>query len=292
MKIVFVVLQYKGYLDTENCVLSIKKYIDTEDYKIIIVDNCSPDDSFIKIKNEYKNDDKIVIAKTDENLGFANGNNFGITLALKNYRPDYVVVLNNDTELMCGPFVSVLEKKYSETGFSILGPMVLSREGKCDSNPIRYGLQDVNSIKKEINHFNRFLFINKMGLSRIYNYYMSWKNDYKNKAIEFNNKIFRDQTDVRLNGCFLVFSSTFFKYYNGFDTGTFMYFEEAILQLMLKKHNLLALYTPDIRIFHYECASTSYSFNEKKEYISFRCTNRIKSRMRYLKLLEDMKENG
>ena len=292
MKIVFVVLQYKGYYETENCVLSIKKYIDIDDYKIIIVDNCSPDDSFVKIKNKYENDEKILITKTDKNLGFANGNNFGIEIALNKYSPEYVVVLNNDTELMYGPFTSVIEKKYSETGFSILGPMVLSRDGKCDSNPIRYGLQDVDSIRHEIKHFNRHLLINKIGLSKLYNYYMMRKYEHKRRTTESDNKIFKDQTDVRLNGCFLVFSPNYFKYYNGFDTGTFMYFEEAILQLMLRKHNLIGLYTPDIRVFHYECASTFHSFNESKEYVSFRCTNRIKSRMRYLRLLEDMNKNG
>lgn len=62
------------------------------DFEIIIVDNNSSDGSYEYLKENY-NSDKIKLHKTDSNIGFAGGNNFGFGFC----SGEYVVLLNNDT---------------------------------------------------------------------------------------------------------------------------------------------------------------------------------------------------
>jgi len=126
-----IILNWNGWTDTIECIDSIiqQEYLN---YKIILIDNGSADDSIIKIhewaegritsqslyakfpkkeaainilnltKSEIENqilkneNTEIVLIQTEENLGFAKGNNIGIKYALNN-QADYVFLLNNDT---------------------------------------------------------------------------------------------------------------------------------------------------------------------------------------------------
>lgn len=93
-KVYIIILNYKGYKDTTACIKSLRK-IDYNNYKIVVVDNSSNDGSFEKIKKE--NRDCVVLLSTSNN-GFSAGNNIGIRYALNN-GADYVMLLNNDTEV-------------------------------------------------------------------------------------------------------------------------------------------------------------------------------------------------
>lgn len=73
-------------------------------YEIIIVDNGSPNDNPDIIKNNYP---EVNLIKSAENLGFAGGNNLGI----KASNGDYVMLINNDTEVD-PDFLQPLVKKF------------------------------------------------------------------------------------------------------------------------------------------------------------------------------------
>jgi len=51
-------------------------------------------------KNDFLNipsDRKLILIKNEKNYGFAEGNNIGIRFSLSNLKPDYILLLNNDT---------------------------------------------------------------------------------------------------------------------------------------------------------------------------------------------------
>jgi GT2 family glycosyltransferase len=73
-------------------------------YEIIIVDNGSPNDNPEIIRNNYP---EVNLIKSAENLGFAGGNNLGI----KASKGDYVLLINNDTEVDPN-FLQPLVKKF------------------------------------------------------------------------------------------------------------------------------------------------------------------------------------
>ena len=86
-----------------------------------MVDNCSPDDSYDLLKYQVEQKTNVVLVKTETNLGFANGNNFGISFARKNYDPDFIVVLNNDTRLLDDNFSDVIYEEFDGSKFDLLG---------------------------------------------------------------------------------------------------------------------------------------------------------------------------
>ena len=83
------------------------KYITYKNIEIIIVDNGSSDDSVGFIKENYP---EIKLVISEENLGFAGGNNLGIRAA----KGELFMFLNNDTEVDPGflePLVEVMTNR-------------------------------------------------------------------------------------------------------------------------------------------------------------------------------------
>jgi len=93
MKASIIIVGYRGEKYLSNCLNSLLKLdFPKEDYEIIYVDNASPDRSLEIIKsfqNQFKN---LRIIKSEKNLGFAGGNNLGITQS----QGQYIILFNQD----------------------------------------------------------------------------------------------------------------------------------------------------------------------------------------------------
>jgi hypothetical protein len=86
-----VVLNWNGADDTVACLESLRR--STVDVHSVVVDNGSTDDSLARIRGSKLAD---IVVPTVENLGYAGGNNVGLTYAIdKGF--SFVIVLNNDT---------------------------------------------------------------------------------------------------------------------------------------------------------------------------------------------------
>jgi GT2 family glycosyltransferase len=86
-----IVINYNGINDTRECLSSL--ILSTySNFQILVIDNGSKNDQAIILQNEFK-DSRIKILRSQENLGFAGGNNLGIEQS----QTDFVVLLNNDT---------------------------------------------------------------------------------------------------------------------------------------------------------------------------------------------------
>ncbi|MBQ8993101.1 MAG: glycosyltransferase, partial [Turicibacter sp.] len=77
MKVSYVVLQYNLYEKTFECINQI--FLNTQvEFEVVIVDNYSTNSAYDIVKNKYKNVGNITVIQTPRNLGFANGNNYGV----------------------------------------------------------------------------------------------------------------------------------------------------------------------------------------------------------------------
>jgi hypothetical protein len=102
-----VLLHWKNYKDTKQCLLSLEN-ITYKNYSIIIVDNFSNDGSVEKLQSEFSSV-KYILNK--DNLGFSRGVNAGLREAYQ-MGADYALVLNNDMVANPGflePAVAVAE---------------------------------------------------------------------------------------------------------------------------------------------------------------------------------------
>jgi GT2 family glycosyltransferase len=86
-----IVLNWNGKTVVRACLDSVLSQ-NYEKIEIIVVDNASEDGSAEIVENDYK---QVLLIRNHKNLGFGAGNNIGIREA----KGDYILVLNNDTEL-------------------------------------------------------------------------------------------------------------------------------------------------------------------------------------------------
>lgn len=102
MRVAIVLVNYNGRQYNTACMESILAQKDDGkeqcEIKIYVVDNASRDDSMQIIEDRYAGDDRIETVLLDDNYGFSYANNVGIRRA-QAWDADYVMLLNNDTEL-------------------------------------------------------------------------------------------------------------------------------------------------------------------------------------------------
>lgn len=92
-KLIYIVLlNWNSWKDTAECIESCRNLL-YPDFRLLIVDNGSSDGSESILRERFPD---IEFIQTGQNLGFAGGNNVGISYALER-GADYVWLLNNDT---------------------------------------------------------------------------------------------------------------------------------------------------------------------------------------------------
>lgn len=256
IEIAFVILHYLVEEETQKCVQSIKENIDSQNYRIIIVDNNSSNGSYELLQNMYKDDNTIKLIHNDKNEGFARGNNKGIEFIRSKYDSEYICCLNNDVYLLDKNFVYKLRKEFEISKFAVAGPLILSGDGRYDSNPQTIGLlENKEDVRRSIKRCKRMLFINKYHLNWLYTKIKEFKN--RKKIHNTTTKYLPQRLEnVQLSGACLIFSNKYFEYFEGFYDKTFLYKEEDILRYLLKKKSLCSVFLPNILVYHKEDAAT------------------------------------
>jgi GT2 family glycosyltransferase len=248
-KVGIIVLNYLNYNDTIECVNSLLD-INYDNYDIIVVDNGSNNSSFEILKDNFVNERKVYVINTGKNLGYARGNNFGIDYCRKELDVDHVMIINNDTIVEDKEIINIF-LKYKGEGI-LLGPKIINLDGN-NQNPIGY------FSKKLIMNKILYFFLSPINLYKVFrNIYDKISN--KKKDENKHNK----QKNIILHGSCIFFTNEFFKYYRGFFNRTFLYFEEVILYILIKKIEKKVLYVSETYIIHKEDGSSSLSFNNKQ----------------------------
>ena len=287
MKLVFVILNYCTHTETIECISSISDHIDTDDYRIVVVDNGSTDDSLNELQKKYRNDAKVHVIATNKNLGFAQGNNFGIKYANETYSPEFVVVLNSDIELFQDDLYRRLVTEYQHSRFGVWGPMMIIRSARCDDSPwipmtLSQAQTQLAEYEAAYKRLKRLPYISYKIINR-------FASVFKKKELESHRHgdFWRYQADVELQGAFLVFSREVFRYIDGFDSRTFLYFEEQLLYLALKRMGMKMVYDPRYAVYHKDGVSTK-KIKSSKQKLLFLLNCNIESLM---VLVSEMKKD-
>jgi GT2 family glycosyltransferase len=113
-----VVLNYNGVSWLKACLTSLLATT-YSNFKVLLVDNASADGSVDFVLTAFP---QVQIIQNDHNLGFSEGNNVGIELALT-AGADYVVLLNPDTKVPPNWLAKLIEIGEAESAIGILGPV-------------------------------------------------------------------------------------------------------------------------------------------------------------------------
>ncbi len=275
MNVVYVILHYLAEKDTLECVQSILQTTGESEHKthIVVVDNGSTNDSYAGICAAYENHPQITLLHSQENLGFARGNNLGFRYAKYDLKADFIVMLNNDTVLSQKDFNEVLISKYEQTGYGVLGPDIVTADG-YHQNPGRkqsWGLWElwVDRIKKRVRIALSYLHLDGLTTRAI----ASVKEIYPREALG------EDVKNTILHGACWIFSPNFIEKFDGICPDTFLYMEEDILKLYADHYGFLMMYSPELSIYHKEDAATNMVVGSMDE----------KARRKYRRLIESSK---
>ncbi len=209
-----------------------------DNIRVIVVDNCSSPDDRILLEELA---DKAQIIASEDNLGFAGGNNLGINLALQE-GADYVLLLNNDTTVEKDALDVMIECLVKEQA-NVICPKILNY---YDRDLIYYAGGDIIAYKGGVR-------IDGLGKVDCGQYDDS-------RQITF------------AHGCCMLLEASTIKEVGLLSDEYFLYFEDTDYSSRLTKQGKKMMYCPGAIIYHKESVSTKkYSAN----YQYYFCRNRL-----------------
>ncbi|MCX6747902.1 MAG: glycosyltransferase family 2 protein [Candidatus Nomurabacteria bacterium] len=213
MTITAIILNYKNYQDTKECILSLKKQILGKDMilRVLIIDNGSEDNNTRKLQEEFPEHEYIY---NDKNLGFAKGINQGILLSVKH--SDYFLLLNND---------ALLDQ-------SSLIEMVAVSEEKSIVGPVIFYKNSPEIVWQGGGFFSKLI--------------MNVVVPDKNKKPHFRKSLYVDF----LSGCTLLIPKNVIENIGYFDERFFFYGEDLDFSLRAKKAKIKLIYHRSARAWH------------------------------------------
>ncbi len=129
-KVSVIVLTYNNLELTKKCLASLETYSHYPNLELVIVDNASTDGSPDWLAAYGRNHPEAKVILNQRNLGFSAGNNVGLAQATG----DYLVLLNNDTQVTHGWVFDLLRHLRLDPTIGLVGPVTnnIGNEAKVD----------------------------------------------------------------------------------------------------------------------------------------------------------------
>jgi len=155
-----IVLNWNGKRFLAKCVSSLLNQTYAQ-YEVLLVDNGSTDDSLDFVEARFGKSPKLRVIAFKTNYGFSKGNN----LAMKLANTDYIIILNNDTEVQCDFIEKLVEVVDINSEVGSVGSKILFNNNKIWFSQkftnrgfiVPYFLQSLMSKKiEELSHSSTF----------------------------------------------------------------------------------------------------------------------------------------
>jgi len=194
VKLSIIIVNYNCGKYLEECIISIYEKCTSFTFEVVVFDNNSSDNSIAFLENDFID---VILHKSNENLGFARGNN----KAAETAKGEYILLLNNDTILLqnFNPLFTIFEN---------------------DDSVGVVGIKMLNTQQKYIPSFGKFP--KPIRLLKFSNL------NYNSK--EFLTGNFNDKKNVQVDwvsGSFLMVKNKDWQQVKGLDEDYFMYVEDV-----------------------------------------------------------------
>ncbi len=230
--VAILILNWNNYQDTKTCLESLESL--TYRYlKVILVDNGSDDGSLELLREHFPH---LTILTSESNLGFAGGNNIGLRYILEEDIP-YVLLLNNDTEVIKPDFLEIiLQVIESDDEICAVGPKVSCLDGTPDRVILPFPTLDV-TLRTSLGLFKEHL-------------------DHR-------------QVVDSLTGCCVLVRMEAVRRVGLLDENYFMYVEETEWFFRMRKAGCKIVYFPEESVLH-KVGSSSRKLESRPMYIERR----------------------
>lgn len=271
----YVILHYQSLDVTKKCVETLLRSSQGSD--LVIVDNCSPNGSGKVLKALYATEKRVTVILSNENLGFARGNNLGYKYAKIKFKPEFMVVMNNDVMIDDRDFENTISDYMVNHKVDVAGSDIVTLKNN-HQNPLATTVLSSKHIKKRIRIDKlKCLFFK---IDPIFKFYISYK---KNHLVPIKEKQ-DDMMNCILHGSCVIYSSRYIQAEEfAFLPITYMYNEEAILYDYLQYKGYKTGYCSETTVLHMEGAATTECMRDNKEKIIFRFKNNTASLQKQLK---------
>ncbi len=223
MKLSVVILNYNVQHFLQICLESVEAAITNLDAEIIVVDNQSSDESCNMVKQNFHD---VILIENSENLGFAKGNNIGVSKA----KGDYVCILNPDTVVAEDTFTKTIKFAEQQNDLGIVGCRLIDGKGNFLPESKRNVPKVGVAFQKMIGNATKY---------------------YANHVSELQS----GKVDV-LVGAFMLLKRNVYNKVAGFDEDYFMYGEDIDLSYKVLKAGFNNYYFGETSIIHYKGEST------------------------------------
>ena len=197
-----------------------------------------------------------------------------LNMQKEKYNPDYMIIMNNDVLIDAENFLDQIEKIHSETEFDVLGPDVFAKKNQFHQNPLCVKNLSRDEVKKHIKYLSIY---SKHPLLT----YTTKQIKSKLRIRTRIKKIIKNRKDINLNeytkarilnpvlhGACLIFSKSYIcNETEAFDSRTYLYSEEYILNYKCIKKGYTMVYDSSISVIHLEGFSTDTAISSKKQYL-------------------------
>lgn len=257
------ILNYNNEVDLKKCVTSIFHYINLDIVKILVVDNGSIESVRTRVSEFLQNisqsfkeiniDDpvgellKVNYLVLPCNVGYANGNNAGLSCLYGDKDISEILILNSDI-VICDDIIPILRTKlYELPNAGIVSPVLYKPNGKLDTCCARKNYSKVDLLLT----FS-YLLKNVRQRRATMNKILLQDPDALNK----------DFIEVELtSGSCMLFKKDVLFNIGGFDKNTFLYYEESILFKKLQKQGKKTFLIPSANCIHTGGATTNSTQN-------------------------------
>ncbi|MXP74448.1 glycosyltransferase [Lachnospiraceae bacterium WCA-9-b2] len=256
----FVILHYRAIEMTRTCVERIKA-LEGKSH-IVIVDNASPNGTGRILEKEYEKEKMITVLLNQENGGFARGNNLGICWVCSHLKADFVVVLNNDVEIVQKDFAVQIGEIFKEHPFDVLGPDILSVFSGIHQSPKSLHGCTLESVRRKYakvkKSSNPILLLLSSGEK---NSPAIWKRVQRRQRAKQKIDSSVSAEGVVLHGSCVIFSHRYLAAHpEPFFPKTYMYYEMEILEWLCRREGNVIRYDPSISVLHYQYVASKQEY--------------------------------
>lgn len=201
--------------------------------------------------------------RSDANLGFTNGNNLGISVALRELEPDYILLLNNDTTVKPDFLEKLVSAAKAEPKLGMAVPKIYFSPGR----------EFHTSAYKESERGNVIWFAGGS---------IDWANlDAFHRGVdEVDRGQFDHTTDTEFaTGCCVLIPRTVLERAGTLDPKYFLYLEDVDWSIRIKQAGYELHFVPEAVVWHKNAGSSGGAGSPTHQYYQTR--NRLFFFMRY-----------